>query len=207
MKLPTRKQAEKYFEDFHVPDNIKQHCFVVNKVAVFLAEKLKASGETIDLEIVDRLSLLHDLFKPLVIKIEKDIKFKSYPTEKQKEFWKKMQEKYKGMHETEVFAAIFGRIFPEFSELVLHYGDHNIFTSEKSREEQIVHYADWRVYLDRIISLKERTDDLFIRYKKKIMAHPDGKSQWEKRVADEFAVEESICSRIKIKPDELATIK
>lgn len=205
MKLPSREQAEEYFEDFHVPNNIKQHCLLVNKVAVFLAEKLKAKAEHLDLDIVDRLSLLHDLFKAIVIKdLGPDPHFKCYPTEKQKVFWKEMQQKWQGKHETEVFAEIFQDVFPEFCDLMSHYGDHHIFTSQKSQEEQIVHYADWRVYLDTIVSLKERTDDLFVRYNKKIMTRHDGKKVWEKRIADEFAVEKSIFSKIKMQPEELA---
>ncbi len=207
MKLPERSQAEEYFEDFHVPNNIKQHCFKVNSVAVYLAEALKAIGEPLDLDIVDCLSLLHDLMKPIVIKdFSNDSKFKYSPTQKQIDFWKEMQEHHKGKHETQIFFEIFNKEFPEFAELMLNYGDHDIFTSKKSREEQIVHYADWRVFVDEIVSLKHRTDDLFVRYKHKILPRPNGKETWEKRVADEFAVEKSIFSKLHIKPDELKKV-
>src|SRR3989338_10945813 len=96
MDLPTREQAEAYFDDFHVPDNFKQHCFLVNRIAVFLAEELKATGEHIDLDLVDILSLLHDLFKPAALeKLTTDAKFKCYPTPKQITFWEEMKQKYK----------------------------------------------------------------------------------------------------------------
>lgn len=207
MDLPTREQACDFFDDFHVPNNIKQHCFIVNSIAVFLAEELKARGEKIDLDIVDRLSLLHDLMKPIVIMdLGADPKFKCYPTQKQIDFWKKMQEKYKGKHETQIFAELFSQEFPDFAELMLHYGEYDIFTSKKSREEQLVHYADWRVFLDTIVPLKQRTDDLFVRYNKKILARPDAKKMWEKRVADEFAVEKSIFHKLDIVPDDLLKI-
>ncbi len=207
MYLPTREQAEDFFDDFHVPNNIKDHCFMVNRISVFLAEELKAKGEKMDLDLVDRLSLLHDLLKPIVIvDLHTDPKFKCYPTQKQIDFWKKMQEKYKGKHETQIFAELFSQEFPEFAELMLHYGDHDLLTSQKSREEQIVHYADWRVFLDTIVSLKQRTDDLFIRYEKKILARLDGKKMWEKRLADEFAVEKSIFHKLDIDPLDLSKI-
>lgn len=205
MKLPTRQQAEHYFEKFQVFDNIKNHCATVNKVAVFLAKKLQQSGEKIDLELVDRLSLLHDLFKAIVIKnLCPDPKFKCNPTKEQTEFWKTMQTKFSGRHETELFYEIFKKEFPEFAALMLHYGNHDILTSEKSPEEQIVHYADWRVFLDTIVSLKERTDDLYIRYKKKIGISEENKTQWEKRLADEFAVEKSIFEKLDITPEKLS---
>ncbi len=205
MKLPSRERAEHYFEEFHVFENVKNHCTMVNKVAVLLAKKLQQGGEKIDLELVDRLSLLHDLFKAIVIKnLGPDPKFKCSPTTEQMEFWKKMQTRFVGKHETEIFSEIFYKEFSDFAALMLHYGDHDILTSQKSREEQIVHYADWRVFLDTIVSLKERTDDLVVRYKKKIGTLPEKKKQWEKRVADEFAVEESIFEKLDITPEELA---
>lgn len=207
MKLPTRQQAEQYFEKFQVFDNIKNHCATVNKVAVFLAKKLQQRGEKIDVELVDRLSLLHDLFKAIVIKnLGSDPQFKCHPTKEQIEFWKTMQTKFSGRHETELFHELFQKEFPEFAALMLHYGCHDIPTTEKSREEQIVHYADWRVFLDTIVSLKERTDDLYIRYKKKIGTSEENKTQWEKRLADEFAVEKSIFDKLDITPEDLKEV-
>lgn len=205
MNIPSRAQAEAYFEDFHVPNNIRDHCFFVNKVAVFLAEELKTKGQELDLDIVDILSLLHDLFKPIVIKnLGTQPEFKCYPTKKQIDFWKQMQERYPHLHETELFYNIFKEEFRSFAQLMLHYGNHDIFTSQKSFEEQIVHYADWRVYLDTIVSLKERTDDLFVRYKSKIGSQEEKQLQlWKKRVADEFAVEKNIFEKLQIKPEEL----
>lgn len=205
MKLPSRTDAEAYFEDFHVPSNIRDHCFLVNKVAVFLAEELKAKGESIDLDVIDILSLLHDLFKPIVIKnLGVQPEFKCYPTQQQIEFWKEMQKKYPNDHETELFYKIFKEEFPAFAQLMLHYGNHDVFTSQKSMEEQIVHYADWRVYLDTIVSLKERTDDLFLRYKGKIGAQDEKKKElWKKRVADEFSVEKKIFDTLEMNPEEL----
>ncbi len=204
MNLPTRQQTEEYFEDFHVPDNFKNHCFIVNKVAVFLGEELKAKGEPLDLDLIDRLSLMHDLFKPITIKdLGPDPKYNCNPTRNQVEFWKEMQQRYPSKHETQVFHDIFFPEFPELAELMLHYGNHDIMTSKKSREEQIVHYADWRVFCDTIIPLKERMDDLFKRYNHKIMARHNGKEVWEKRMADEIAVEKSIFDKIKMKPENV----
>jgi hypothetical protein len=203
MKLPTREQSEHYFVQYHVPDNFKTHCQVVNTVALFIARKLIRTGENINLELVDRLSLLHDLFKPTVIPMETDPAFKCYPTPEQIAFWKTMQKKYLHKHETEVFYEEFKQPFPEFAALMVHFGDHDILTSEKSREEQIVHYADWRVHVDTIVSLKKRIDDLFQRYNKKIMSHPLGKLQWDKRVANEFAVEKSLFKNLDIVPSDV----
>ena len=204
MKLPTREQSEQYFETYHVPDNIKAHCFKTNKVAVLIARKLVQAGEKINLELVDRLSLLHDLFKSVVIKnLVTDELFKCHPTPEQIKFWKTMQTKYPYQHETEVFYEEFKALFSEFAALMAHYGDHDIFTTEKTREEQIVHYADWRVHIDIVVSLKKRIGDLFVRYNQKILSRPLGKLQWDKRVADEFAVEKSLFQKLDIVPSDV----
>ncbi|PIN77131.1 hypothetical protein COV16_07280 [Candidatus Woesearchaeota archaeon CG10_big_fil_rev_8_21_14_0_10_34_8] len=203
MKLPTRQQAESYFDKYKVPNNVKLHCFKVNKVSVFLAEKLIAKGENINLEIVDRLSLLHDIFKAIVIdNLEKPSEKFNYQPDKEKvEFWNNMKITYKGMHETQLFYELFKDEFPEFSELVYNFGKHSIFTSGKTREEQITHYADWRVFLDDIVPLKERIDDLFRRYNGLILSK--GKELWDKRIADELKVESSIFSKLDISPADL----
>jgi hypothetical protein len=176
----------------------QKHIFKNTKSLVTLL----ATGEEIDLEIVDRLSLLHDIFKAVVIKeLKADPKFKSNPTEEQIHFWNKMKERYKGMYETGMFCAIFQDDYPEFCSLINNYGNHKQLTSEKAREQQIVHYADWRVFVDEIIPLQERIDDLRIRYASKIEAA--GLEGWNKRVLDEFTVESSICTKINILPEDL----
>jgi len=63
MNLPTKEQSLQYFEDYVVPRNIYRHCLVVREVANFLAKKLSESDVKINKELVDRVSLLHDLFK------------------------------------------------------------------------------------------------------------------------------------------------
>jgi hypothetical protein len=202
MKLPTHEQAESYFVKYKVPANIRLHCQTVNKLALFLAKELKKAGEDVDVEIIDRLSLLHDVFKAVVIKdLRPDPVFKSNPTEEEITFWAGMKEKYAGMYETGMFAAVFQEEYPEFCNLVTNYGSHDQPTSTKSREEQIVHYADWRVFVDDIIPLQERIDDLRIRYAAKIEAA--GVELWDIRVKDEFAVEASICTKINIPPENL----
>jgi len=62
-KLPSREECIAMFDEFDVPENVRAHSFMVNKVSVFLAQKLKEAGEDVDVDLVDRASLLHDLDK------------------------------------------------------------------------------------------------------------------------------------------------
>lgn len=61
--LPAREECIKIWDEHNVPENVRQHSFAVNRVAVFLAKKLREKGIRIDVELVDRASLLHDLDK------------------------------------------------------------------------------------------------------------------------------------------------
>lgn len=62
-RLPSREECLSMFDEFDVPENVRAHSFAVNRVSVFIAQKLKEAGEDIDIDLVDRASLLHDLDK------------------------------------------------------------------------------------------------------------------------------------------------
>ena len=99
MKLPPRDYCEKLFYDYKVPINIRKHCFKVNQAAVFLAKKLQ--DENIDIELIDRLTLIHDLMKAVTLdELKEDPRFNApKPTEEELEMWKTLKEKYKDLRE------------------------------------------------------------------------------------------------------------
>lgn len=59
--LPSREECYQLFQKYSTPENVINHCETVNHVAVFLASKLKAENVAIDVELVDKASLLHDI--------------------------------------------------------------------------------------------------------------------------------------------------
>ena len=67
MKLPTRKQAMELLKGYKMPDNIIAHTMQVNKVSNFLARKINENGTKVNLDLVDRASILHDLDKHLTL--------------------------------------------------------------------------------------------------------------------------------------------
>ncbi len=205
MKLPSKEYCKQLFDDYKVPKNIRLHCEKVNQIAVFLSEKLVEVGQKLDVELVDRLSLLHDLMKAVALKqLDKNPTFKSDPTVAELKMREKLLQQYKGMHETQITSSILKHEFPEFAKIIENEGNSAIFTSQKSFEEQIVHYADWRVFVDDIIPLQQRIDDLLKRYNDKIISR--GLDIWQKRAADEFMVEKRIFQKLSIKPEDLCVI-
>ena len=205
MKLPSKQYSEELFDKYKVPSNIRVHCKKVNQVAVFLAKKMQEKGEKIDIDLVDRLSLLHDLMKAVALKkLDKNPLFKCNPTEEEMAMWHKLKQQFRNMHETKITSFILKNDYPEFAKCIENEGNSAIFTSKKRIEEQLVHYSDWRVFVDEIIPLQQRIDDLFKRYNEKIMQR--GIELWQKRVEDELIVEKQIFKNLDIHPEDLNKI-
>jgi len=197
MRLPTEEQCLDYFSQYCVPKNIKGHCLKVRELAVFIAKQLKETGTTINVEFVDRIALLHDIFK--VVTIDKLSPNEFYPfeySEDELNMWKHLREKYPNMHECDVAHLVFKDEFPELAKS-LKYVSHT-FNEEKNIEEEIAHYADWRILNNQITSLSKRLEDLKARY-------GDGDGFWDKRVKIILMFEERLFSQLNIKPEQLKT--
>ena len=68
MKIPTTEECIRLLDEFEVPENIRQHCFAVNKVSMILAKELSKAGEDINIDLVNAASLLHDIDKIKTLK-------------------------------------------------------------------------------------------------------------------------------------------
>lgn len=140
MKIPTRQECINLLDEFNVPEHIKKHSFAVNKIAVFLAEKLKRAGEDVNIELVDAASLLHDIDKIKTIK-----------------------DKYGHGDVAEEWLSERGH--SRVGEVVRKHTLHHLTESRNnSWEDKIVQYADQRCNDDKIVSLKERHDYVITQY-------------------------------------------
>ncbi len=177
MKLPTEKQCLDYFAEYKVPKNIFSHCMKVREVSLFLAAGLVKSGIKIDLDFVSRLSLSHDLFKVVSLRALEPNKFHKYQFSAEEiAAWKSLREKYPGKHEGEVAYEIFKDEYPEFAVSLKNVSSPH--HENPSWEELIVHYADWRVFQEKIVPLSQRlaylrqqyprSDEAWNSYEKKI---------------------------------------
>ena len=140
MKLPSRNEAIAMLKEYGMPDNIYAHTMQVNKVANYLAEKMRKNGRTINLELVDRASLLHDLDKHLTLET--------------------------GNHSELTREILAEKGFPELADAAASHMLENVSKRRglNSIEEKIVYYADKRVNHDKIVSLTERFEYLKKRY-------------------------------------------
>ena len=166
MKIPTTEECYKLWDEYEMPENIRQHSLQVNKVAMIIAKKLKEKGEKIDLDLVNAGSLLHDLDK---IETLNDIKRHG----RQSEEWLKE----KGHSKVGLMAR---------KHIIEHLAD----DPDPGWEEKIINYADKRVLNDKIVSLDERFDYLrgkYPGYHKKW--HEDTMKKWEKEIFEKLDIE------------------
>lgn len=195
MNLPTEQQCEELFVKYKVPGNIRQHCRKVRDLAVFLAQKLHQSGEKVNIEFVERLALLHDLFKVVAIDNLGYDKFYNYHySDEEIEMWKWLRQKYPNMHECDVAYLVFKDEFPQLAVALRDVS--NTFKENKSIEENITHYADWRIFNDQVVSLAERLDYLKGRYKAE-------EEFWQKKEKLIKEKEEELFTKLNFNAEEL----
>ncbi len=198
IRLPSKEKSLCYFEDYKVPGNIKAHCFRVRDVSRCLAEHLFQSGQHLNIEFTDRLGLFHDLFKAVALKELKPNRFHSYVhTPEEVAMWKKLREQYPHMHEGDVAYLVFKDDFPELALALKKVC--NPREADLTWEEKIVHYADWRVFQDTIVSLSERLAYLCEIY-------PRTDNAWELFEKKMRILEKEIFSKLSFSPEKLKEI-
>lgn len=159
MNLPTEQQCLQYFEQYKVPMNIREHCLNVCVVAVFLAARLKEAGEPVNIELVKCTALLHDLFKMVMITSLKSDKYHQRVfSAEELAMRKQLRKQYPGLNEGEIAHLLFKDVYPELAVVIRNVGVPK--KKDRTLEEAIVHYADWRVLRNKIVTLKERLDYL-----------------------------------------------
>ena len=131
MKIPSHKECMELLDEYNVPENVRKHSFAVNRVAVFLAKKLQEKGIEINIDLVDRATLLHDLDKIATLK-----------TGDHGQITRKILE--------ERGSSVIGKIIHQ--HLFIAVVDPGLNTWE----EKVAGYADKRCNEDQIVSLQER---------------------------------------------------
>ncbi|MBI5388944.1 HD domain-containing protein [Candidatus Woesearchaeota archaeon] len=166
MKLPSKEECYALLATYKVPGHVIRHSEAVCRVAVFLAKRLKDKGMALDVQLVERAALLHDLLKTIDFQ-DFNASFGDKPSSQEIAFWQELKVKYKGMkHETAAYLLLKER-YPQIAHVILTHRYSAILTEDerpKTWEEKLVYYADKRVKHDTIVSLQERFEDGRKRY-------------------------------------------
>lgn len=162
MNLPIRKECFDIIKEYHVPTHVLRHSLAVNKLAVFLAKRLNEKGRNINVDLVDRASLLHDIVRVCDFKELDYTHFEGPITEEDRAKWEEIRTKYKGIPHEDAAYNILKEKYPELA-LTIKKHRYIIMLDEKERpktwEEKLVYYADMRVMHDKIMPLKERLEE------------------------------------------------
>jgi len=132
MKIPSIEECNVIIEEYKVPDHIKAHTVVVRKIANFLAKKI-SEGKEINIDLVDKGALLHDVMKMHCI--ENNCR-----------------------HTEEAGKVLTQKGFPEFGKVIEKHGldEVNKFDENTLIETKIIWYSDKRVNHDKLVSLSAR---------------------------------------------------
>lgn len=157
--LPTHKECLAIIEEHHVPPHIVKHSLTAAKLAVFLAQKLKEKGITIDVNLVDKACLLHDIVRICNIKELDFNRFEQPVTAEDKAKWQQLRTKYKETPHEYAACDILKDKFPVLALTIKKHRYIGILDEEEKPntwEEKLVYYADMRVMHDKIVPLEER---------------------------------------------------
>lgn len=166
ISLPSKKEVQNIWDQYSTPKHIRRHMQQVNHVAMAVAQQLKASGEDVILDVVDRASLLHDTVR---VTDWETLSFEHFPYTPSREeiaAWESQRSTFAStIPHSQVNYEIFKADYPEMAQVILL---HSIGRVHELRtwEEKIVHYADRRVAHDRIVTVQERLDEAAERYGK-----------------------------------------
>ena len=144
LNLPSRDECFSLLEEYQVPEHIMNHCLQVNKVAVLIAQKLVNVGVDINVELVDRASLLHDIDKMLTLKSRK--------------------------HGQMSKQIITDKGYPEVGRVVANHTLNSVL-KDLDWESKVLNYADVRVLHDKIISMPNRLSEFEERFSFEMVPH------------------------------------
>jgi phosphohistidine swiveling domain-containing protein len=196
MNLPTTEQCMELFDRYKVPTNIKEHCLHVNKLAMFLAKKLKENNINLNLELVNSASLLHDLFKAVNIDLLKQSEHHPYtPSDEEIQMWKKLKLQFPDMEETEVAYQVFKEEYPQLANVLRDSSDYN--NENKTWEEHLIIYSDARTLKNKVVTLSERFNYL-------MKVYPHKKDKFDICGLELKNFEQKITQLIKIDPGNIA---
>ena len=140
MKIPTKEECIKLLRKHHATENVIEHSLMVSKIAKHLAEKLAKKSVEINVDLVEKAALLHDIGK-----------IKCINDNNEREHGKKAEDilKKEGYPEVAFLAKM--HMITRVDEL-------------KTWEEKVVFYSDKRISRRKVVSLKKRYSDMEKRY-------------------------------------------
>jgi len=156
----NEKIISQLFEEFHIPKHVKRHCETVADFAFMLGKKIVERGTKLDVELVRRSALLHDLVRIVDFKKFEPENFPDHYENDDLIFWLELRKKYAGRHHADVCSEILvEKKWNEEARIIKQHGFLQIQKGFDSLEAKLLYYADKRVKHDKVTELQDRLDD------------------------------------------------
>ncbi|MDR3569747.1 MAG: HD domain-containing protein [Syntrophobacteraceae bacterium] len=174
MVVPSRDQCLELLRQHDMPLHIRSHSLMVTEVALFISTRLNRNSCRLDLRLVEASALLHDIGKKPGLETG----------ENHAQLGARMLE---GIVSAPVARIVADHIYMDASQ-----------TAGPLTESLIVNYADKRVKHDRVVSIRERFEDLIERYAKS----PTQAGMLRGKLDLYIALESTIFSHLSIAPHD-----
>ena len=204
--LPTRKECFEIIRRCRVPPHMVKHCLAVAKLAVFLAHRLKDNAVAVNVNLVDRAGLLHDILRVCDMKESEYRQFEKPATERDKATWRLLKARYDGICHEEAACELLKAKYPALA-LAIRKHRYTAILDDREKpstwEEKLLYYADKRVMHDRIVPLKDRLEEAHKRHRHKQGTTAQGTTKTAKVDAQIFKLEKEIFDKIGLSPIEI----
>ncbi len=205
-RLPTREECFELIRQYAVPEHIVKHSVATAKLAVFLAERLKEKGIAVDVDLVERACLLHDIVRMCDFKKLDCGGLAESVEQESKAIWQQLRTDYEGLRHEDIAYELLRDEYPELA-ITIRKHKYLAILDEKDKpmtwEEKLVYYADKRVMHDEIVSLRKRLDEAHKRHARQHSTSTQRKFTTAKADAQIFKLEEEIFDKIGLRADQV----
>jgi hypothetical protein len=177
--IPTVKQCYQLMDQYEMPDHMRHHSIVVEKVASLITRGLIGAGIPLSMELITAGALMHDIAKKICLSEGCDHSL--------------VGEEICLKNQLDEIADLVGE-----HVRLKHFDPEGIIL-----EKEIIYYADKRVAHDQIVTIEERLKDLYIRYGKGNVAL---EKRMEENFRICLRVEQKLFSKLSFKPNDIRYI-
>jgi uncharacterized protein len=160
--LPSREECLELLRACHVPVHIVKHSRAVARLGVFLAQRLAENEIPVNVDLVERACLLHDIFRVCEFPLEDFSRFEQLVTEEDKANWRRLKEQHGGVQHEDAACAYLKDAYPILAQTIRKHRYSAVVDPQdmpRTWEEKLVYYADKRAMHDTIVPLQERLDE------------------------------------------------
>jgi uncharacterized protein len=157
--LPTHKEALALLAEYHVPPHIVSHSLAAAKLAIFLAQRLRDKGIAVDIDLVERACLLHDIMRVCDFAEADYLQFERGLAEKERATWRRLRARYEKTAHEDAAYDILKQKYPRLAVVIRKHKYASLLddrSGPNTWEEKLVYYADKRVMHEKIVPLEER---------------------------------------------------